>query len=508
MDENYTLSFFSLETKRTFKEYYDFDIAHLATLFKKKNEYFWNKKSERKALDLFHRAAEHVPAYKDFLKKHGVRHTSVKNIRDFKKLPITDKRNYIQVYDLKDRSWKGNVASNNIIAVSSGTTGEPTAWPRSFREELGAAIIHEFLYRYLFQINIHKTLVAIGFPMGIYVSGVATTLPTVAIAQKGYPITVISAGNQKSQLLSALENSHRYYDQILLIGHPFFIKDLVEEARAKKHTWVRKKTKMMFCSEGFNEAWRNYMIRLLGTNTLPEHALNTYGSTELLLMGYETPFTVSLRRLATKNKNLKELLFGRDEIPNIFQYFPLLHYVESSSSVLLFTSASGGIPLVRYSLHDSGEIISLNKIHTAVKTSTKKDLLATWQLPVITLGKRSDNAIVFYAVNIYPEHIRRILDHKLFLPKITGKFTMIKKQMRKKDQALEIYIELRPHITHNKNLSGVIQKHIFAGLRTSNMEYKDAHGALGKKLIPIVKLRPYQSEPYFKAGLKPRFIQK
>jgi phenylacetate-CoA ligase len=53
---------------------------------------WWEREGEKKALVTFHQAAQRVPAYKDFLKKHNVNPEKVVTIEDFKQfVPVMTK---------------------------------------------------------------------------------------------------------------------------------------------------------------------------------------------------------------------------------------------------------------------------------------------------------------------------------------------------------------------------------------------------------------------------------
>src|SRR5581483_2466821 len=111
--------------KNWLDEYYKFNLAKLERDLSEKNENFWLKAGQQKALKLFHAAAERVPAYKDFLKQNKIDNKKIVSISDFKQVPLTDKKNYIAKYPLKSRVWDGQPQENKIIASSSGTTGNP-----------------------------------------------------------------------------------------------------------------------------------------------------------------------------------------------------------------------------------------------------------------------------------------------------------------------------------------------------------------------------------------------
>lgn len=483
-------------------KFFDFDITQFEKLLREKNESFWQQQGEKRALRLFHTAAERIPAYKDFLKEYRIQHKKIKTIKDFQQVPSTDKKKYIRKYPLAKRCWDGNLNTPNILAMSSGTSGEPTLWPRGGFQEFEAGIIHELLYRYLFDVQRYKTLLVVGFPMGIYVSGIATLLPSWLISQKGYDLTVVSVGTNKQDILKIARLLQKDYEQIILVGHPFFMKDVLETGNEEGIQWSKKRMKLMFCSEGFSEEWREYVLNLIKPSLGSENIVSTYGSSELLLMAYETPASIALKHAIEKDKNAKAELLRRWSPSNLFQYNPFFRYIESVKDELLFTSASG-IPLIRYNLHDMGRIIPAEQVKRVFPK-----LKPQWQLPFLALGGRSDYAVVFYAANIYPEHIRQALDFKPFLNKITGKFVMRKDYTKKMEEFLEINVELRKEIHFDASLARIIQKHTFDHLQKVNMEYLDMSSRhVGKaRAIPRIKLWPYQHERYFRLGLKPKYI--
>ncbi len=484
-------------------QYFKFNISGLEKNLTRKKETYWQSLGQKNALEIFHAAAEKVPAYKDFLKKNKVIHAKIKTIADFSQIPPTDKQNYIQTYSLNQRSWHGQVTDSKLIASSSGTSGSPNYWPRGGGQEYEAAITHELLFRQLFNIQKLKTLCIVGFPMGVYVSGMATSLPLWVLSQK-YNLSLLSAGNNKTEVLKAVKNLGKNFEQILLVGHPFFIKDVLETGKAEGVDWKKTKVGMMFCSEGFSEAWREYLLKEAGLNGA--RAYNTYGSSEMLLMAYETQTSIQVRKLLEQQKSAAYELLGNAQVPNLFQYNPALRFIEEKGKELLFTSASG-LPLIRFNLHDAGKILSREKVlGTAEKYKPEIAKHEGWQLPFVSLEGRSDYTVIFYAANIYPQHIHAGLGNAGFISKITGKFTMTKGYRKNMDEYLEINIELRQKVKINGKLRHHIQKTIVEKLKEINAEYNFLWQNLNKDIRPQIKLWQYQHPKYFTPGLKPHYI--
>lgn len=504
MSRSRILSAFDFDARRdwlgTFRR---FDVRGFERLLCTRPEAFWHEAGARRALRVFSLASKRVPAYRDFLKHHGIKPDRIRTIGDLAHVPPTDKSNYIKAYPLIDRCWDGRLDGARLIAMSSGTSGEPLLWPRGGFPDFEAAVTHELLYRSLFEIDRYKTLLVIGFPMGLYVSGVATAVPSWLVSLKDYDLTVATVGNDKMLMLKLLHGVGAAFQQIVIIGHPFFVKDVVETARESGWRWSRTRVRLMFCSEGFSESWRSHVLAMVGQGRSSRVAFSTYGSSELLLMAYETPATIRLRQRLESSKSLRMALVGEDSVPNLFQYNPLLRYVEAPDGELLFTAA-GGTPLIRFNLHDRGKVIH-NDTGGARAPSRGEDW-RPWNLPFLAMWGRTDETLVFHAVNIYPQHVRVALDRPALLRHLTGKFTMQKRLTANMDERLEVHVELRPGAARNSLSVDSLSGHIVETLLRLNMEYRDASARIGKDMKPRVTLWPYQHEKHFRAGLKPRYV--
>ena len=80
-----------------------------------------------------------MPAYRAFLREHGVDPGQVRTFEDFERLPLITKANYHSRYPLPDLCRQGRLDDCDMVAVSSGSTGQPTFWPRSASDELAIA---------------------------------------------------------------------------------------------------------------------------------------------------------------------------------------------------------------------------------------------------------------------------------------------------------------------------------------------------------------------------------
>ncbi|MEY2681030.1 MAG: hypothetical protein RL661_1261, partial [Pseudomonadota bacterium] len=136
-------------------------------------------------LTLFRRTAETVPAYREFLAAHGIEPETITTLADFSRLPLMTKPDYMQAYPLAMRCEEGSLTTCDRIAVSSGSTGQPTFWPRSLRHELDIAVRFEQVFRDSFRAHERQTLAIVCFALGNWVGGLFTTSCCWHLSQKG-----------------------------------------------------------------------------------------------------------------------------------------------------------------------------------------------------------------------------------------------------------------------------------------------------------------------------------
>ena len=84
-----------------------------------------------------------------------------------------------------------------MVAVSSGSTGQPTFWPRSVADELAIARRFEQVLRDSFRADERRTLAVVCFALGTWVGGMFTASCCRHLAARGYPLTVVTPGQQR-----------------------------------------------------------------------------------------------------------------------------------------------------------------------------------------------------------------------------------------------------------------------------------------------------------------------
>lgn len=451
-------------------------------------------KGASQALQLFHGVARSVPAYQKFLKKNRVNLKDIKSIEDFYKLPIITKNNYLRANNLEDLFPAKKIPPTGY--ASSGSSGYPTFWFRGDDQEKIGGDIHERIIKNVFKIKKEdSTLVVICFSMGVWAAGSFTLSSFKELHKRGYNISTITPGLDKEDILNIFSNLAPNFKNLIVVGYPPFLMDIALEA-AKRKIKLKNNIKFLSSGEKFTEEWRSDFLSFLKI-TDSNACVNIYGSADACVLGYETPLSIFLRKEAVKNKQLYYKLFGEDPVlPGLFQYDPTHVFFESINGELVLTAPTAS-PLIRYNIHDHGHVIQFNEILKIVKDSNldskfKRIGLSSWNLPFVIKKGRSDVAVTFYALNIYPENIKAGLEEKKINKFVSGQFFAFNKNLNKnRDHRLFINIELAPGKKPKKNLLQSINKSILHNLLKLNIEYRKLYSVIGDKATPKLKLFPF-----------------
>ena len=249
-----------------YKEFFSFNGQEEAAKIAKVPATEWEERGQRQAVRVFHEAAERVPAYKNFLKEHKVDHIKIKNFLDFTKLPSINKENYLKKYPLQELSWDGNLHAAQMIAVSSGSSGKPFFWPRGPITELETTYLFEQILCNFFGASSKSTLFVNAFAMGMYVGGPLTLNAVLRIAQKGYPITIVTPGYALEEILRVVAELGPQHEQVIMASYPPFAKDIIDEGIERGINWGKLNMKFLLAGEGYNESWRDHIAELSNSN--------------------------------------------------------------------------------------------------------------------------------------------------------------------------------------------------------------------------------------------------
>ena len=466
--------------------------------------------SEVELLKLFHNVANTVPAYKAFLQENKINPESIKTFSDFQSLPLLTKQNYIQKYPLNDLCRDGEINSCDFISVSSGSTGKPTFWTRFISDEYEIATRFEQIFRDSFDADQKNTLAVVCFSLGTWVGGIYTANCCRHLAAKGYPITVVTPGNNKTEIFRVIRELAPLFKQVVLLGYPPFLKNVIDSGIADGITWDKFKIKLVMAGEVFSEEWRSLVGERIGSTNHYYDSASLYGTADAGVLGNETPLSICIRRFFAENPDSAREFFGESRLPTLVQYDPTSRYFEIDNGTLLF-SGNNGIPLIRYHIADTGGIITYGDMlkYLASKNFDPIAELAAinnqkiYSLPFVYVFGRSNFIISYYGANIYPENIQVGMEQPEVRKLVTGKFFMAIQQDQDQNPILTIAVELAPQITATETIKDTIAASVTNQLLRLNSEY--ANYVAPEYQTPQINLYAFGDPEYFPIGVKHRY---
>jgi phenylacetate-CoA ligase len=468
---------------------------------------------ESAVLALFHDVATHVPAYRDFLTQQGIPYKSIQTFEDFAKLPLINKNNYHSRYPLADLCRNGELATCDMIAVSSGSTGKPTFWPRFFTDELQIATRFEQIFHDSFYADTRRTLAVICFTLGTWVGGMFTTNCCRYLASKGYPITVVTPGNNKEEIFRVVQELGTGFEQVVLLGYPPFLKDVIDTGIARGVEWSRYQIKLVMAGEVFSEEWRTLVGERVNSKNPCYDSASLYGTADAGVLGNETPLSICIRGFLAVNPDAARALFGESRLPTLVQYDPLSRFFEVHEGTLLF-SGDNGIPLVRYHISDNGGLISYEAMLKSLAEWGFDPVAALQQqggrgvhpLPFVYVFGRSNFTVSYFGANIYPENVTVGLEQLTIREWVTGKFVLQVKEDEDKNRYLSVAVELAPGVEGSEEKREAIASSILSQLLRLNSEF--ANYVPAEYQMPQVMLLPMGDPEYFPIGVKHRYTRR
>ncbi|MEO6085331.1 MAG: phenylacetate--CoA ligase family protein [Umezawaea sp.] len=463
--------------------------------------FFAGSSPQESVLDLFHRVAATVPAYGKFLREHGINPATITTMDDFRTLPMTDKDTYHRRYPLPELCRDGRLDGCDMIAVSSGSSGQPTVWPRSLVDELAIARRFEQVFRDGFQAHERSTLAVVCFPLGTWVGGLFTLACTRHLAAKGYPITVVAPGNNKAEILRVLPELADHFDQVVLLGYPPFVKDVVDTGVASGFDWSQRAVKLVLAGEVFSEEWRDLVGQRAGMTDPTRDSASLYGTADAGVLGNETPLSVSIRRFLAGRPDLARDLFGDSRLPTLVQYDPASRFFEAHEGTLLF-SGDNGVPLIRYHIADNGGVLtSTEMLNFCSRNGFTPE--ADNDLPFVFVFGRSLFTVSFFGANVYPENVTVGLEQPEISDWVTGKFVLETVADTDENTRLRVTVELAPNRTGD---AATVAESVREQLVRLNSEF--AHYVPAERQLPEVVLKPAGDPDYFPAGVKHRYTRR
>ncbi|APR86133.1 Coenzyme F 390 synthetase [Minicystis rosea] len=462
------------------------------------------------ALALFHDVAATVPAYQAFLAEHGVDPEAIRAPEDLRRVPPVTKASYVLKYPLPDLCRHGRLEACDMIAVSSGSTGKPTFWPRFVTDELGVARRFEQAFHDAFRAHERRTLSVICFALGTWVGGMFTAACCRHLAAKGYPITVVTPGNNKEEILRIVGELGPRFDQVVLLGYPPFLKDVIDAGLERGVRWADLEVRIVTAGEVFSEAWRTLVAERIGARAPAYDFASLYGTADAGVLGVETPLSITIRRFLAERPDEARRIFGQDRLPTLVQYDPFARHFEAEGDRLVFTGDNGA-PLIRYDILDTGGVIphddmmrSLADLGFDPRASLTHG--GARALPFVFVFGRSDFTVSFYGANVYPENVTVGLEQPEISAFTSGKFVMTVERDADENERLAVVIELAPGQAPSEERRRAAASSIETHLVRLNSEYRTYVPA--ERRAPLVTLLPAGDPSYFPVGVKHRYTRR
>jgi len=476
--------------------------------FASRSAEWWEKQGEKKALQTFHEAAEKVPAYKDFLRKGGIKnHNKIQTIEDFKKyVPITTKENYILAYDLKDRLV---VPYENLFTISttSGTTGKPIYWPRLASQDKMVSLYYEMICRNIYQIHKIPTLFIVGYSLGNYIAGELNTFcwKEIALRNKNQ-VTVATSGSDIEGILEILKGFIDKYNQIIIGAYPSLFRLLLDEGEKEGINWQSYKIKWQYggelCSTKLLEKIKK---KILGEKIDYSFVLIIYGTADAGGIAFGNPFTVLLQEIINTNEKIKKKFeeMGMILESSLVQLNTLAYFVEGIEDYLTITS-KGAVPLIRYNIKDLGKIIPFGEV-IKIFNEEKIDIsqLLTEKIPYYCLLKQPllvvkgrDFGISLDGANVYPFQIEDLIETSPYF----HNFKISKKELKDGSLKFVVYLELKkgkkPSQEEIEKLKKEYHDKILDQLLKINNDFRKSYQDNPKLCDPEIVIRKFQEAEF------------
>lgn len=336
--------------------------------------------SKRNASKIARRACKFIPAYQDFLAKHGAK------LDEFDRLPLTDKHSYIFAYPFEQLLGDDRDRCYHLFR-SSGSSGHSCYWPQLKSANRFASLALQKYLEFVFSIHQKKTLAIVGLNLGGWMGGesFSWTLKTMAVKTR-YPFLVFSPGSHIDEIIEIIDNFSPLVEQILLLIVPSAIAHLHQQAEQLNKPLPLNKLKYLVTAEPFPETWR---ASLQNRAVVPENnpfLFSMFGAADVGGLGVESLASIALRRLLYQNPTLANSLGIDSPIPNFFHFMAPNTFVENIEGCLCVTRWQG-IPVVRYVLPDKIGLYCWKNIKKAVLNSEVLTAADRPWLNVLAAGK-------------------------------------------------------------------------------------------------------------------------
>ncbi|KKQ76425.1 MAG: hypothetical protein US97_C0008G0001, partial [Microgenomates group bacterium GW2011_GWF1_38_5] len=396
-----------------FISYRDFeDVDRILSILPDRSEEYWLRGSLENGYKVFELLRDKIPVYKKYLLKHNIDIRSIKSPDDFHKLPIMVKEDYLKHFKFEELLIGGPDDIKSFY-MSSGSSGEPSVWPRLEISNIAYSYFVNFYYTFYWKIDKRKTLYISALDLGVWASG-NLQFHAASYCAHRHSFTFANPGADYPYIYQTLKKLSEYYDQIIIASYPSFARRLLDYLESKKDINIKKlNIHFMLGGEPHTVEWRQYILQKIG---LPKEDLtgvmDYYGTSDSGGPGSSTPLTTLIQNLCLNDNNLCFELFNQRTVPSLFQQNPTL-YVESVNGNIL-VSYPGQLPLCRYDSGDTGGVLKYSEVidklskcgYDVLSILKKRGFYnSVWKWSFVYLTGRSDLSINIGGAIVYPRDI-------------------------------------------------------------------------------------------------------
>jgi phenylacetate-CoA ligase len=278
------------------------------------------------------------------------------------------------------------------------------------------------------------------------------------------------------------------------------MKHLIDEAEREGFPFADYRLNAMVGGEGMSEGLRDYLLRHF------KQVYSGYGATDLEIgIAGETPLSVLIRRLARDDPAVRERLFGRDSrLPMLFQYNPLMHYLEvNENREVIFTITRSSVlsPRIRYNVHDEGGVARYDEMGQAlasvghpIEELARRAGPRRLRMPFLWIYGRRDYTISVMGANIYPEDLEHCLYAEPELARITRSFCLYRAESPEGEMRPGFLFEIEepPSEELQKRFAEAMLHHLLE----LNRDFQEAWREYPETMIPEVQLFPLGQGPF------------
>ncbi|OGR41421.1 MAG: hypothetical protein A2X35_10455 [Elusimicrobia bacterium GWA2_61_42] len=309
------------------------------------------------ALAVARKAAAEVPAYTRLLKETGRLESLLNGACGIEDLPVTDKDSYCLPNDAGSLVAASLRKDVNGFFFSSGSSGRPFCWPRlkSAPHSLSLSGWLQDTYR----VGEKITLTVVALNMDGWIAGMNTALALNQFALEApFPFMASFPGSDYEQALQTIAMADPSVEQVVVFIYPVAIPYFLKLAQDLGIALPLRKMRFATTGDPFSEPFREHLDELCGA-AWPETALASfsYSSADTRVIGTESRVSRALSRLLHLDGGLRRAFGLGENLPNLYISVPKeeLPLIEEVDGELVFTRWQP-IPIVRYNLHDKGEL--------------------------------------------------------------------------------------------------------------------------------------------------------